>query len=274
MAKKLVLAHGFLGFGAINILGWELAAYFRGVATAIDPSKLTVIQHAVPPAGSVKARADDLAGYLLRADVSSPEDELYFIAHSMGGLDVRQALQAYPELASRTRALVTIATPHRGSGVADRVLALTLANQPINPMLKAFLPSMDNGLTDLSTQACQDFNAHCPDVDGIHYYCIAGHANKAPAQLTGPLRLIAQLGAIDAEPCDGLVTMASAIRPGWERLPDWELDHVAQVGWYTDISIDRLQAIFDDSRERAHIDRYMALVALITGESETEFRTG
>ena len=53
------------------------------------------------------------------------EDPLHVIAHSMGGLDARYAIRNVPQVADRVKTLVTIGTPHRGSPVADAVVART-----------------------------------------------------------------------------------------------------------------------------------------------------
>ncbi|WP_189277798.1 esterase/lipase family protein [Kitasatospora griseola] len=56
---------------------------------------------------------------------------LVFVAHSMGGLVVRAALEQDPELAADTRAVVTVGTPFLGS--AKSVLALNLLHTRAKP---------------------------------------------------------------------------------------------------------------------------------------------
>ncbi|MDI5966933.1 lipase/acyltransferase domain-containing protein [Streptantibioticus silvisoli] len=56
---------------------------------------------------------------------------LLFVAHSMGGLVVRAALEQDPELAADTRAVVTVGTPFLGS--AKSVLALNLLHAQARP---------------------------------------------------------------------------------------------------------------------------------------------
>ncbi|MFB7676579.1 hypothetical protein ACFC26_34750 [Kitasatospora purpeofusca] len=56
---------------------------------------------------------------------------LVFVAHSMGGLVVRAALEQDPELAADTRAVITVGTPFLGS--AKAVLALNLAHAQARP---------------------------------------------------------------------------------------------------------------------------------------------
>ncbi|MFE5723313.1 lipase/acyltransferase domain-containing protein [Streptomyces erythrochromogenes] len=56
---------------------------------------------------------------------------LLFVAHSMGGLVLRAALEQDPELAADTRAVVTVGTPFLGS--AKSVLALNLPHGQAKP---------------------------------------------------------------------------------------------------------------------------------------------
>ncbi|MFC5661497.1 hypothetical protein ACFP3U_00720 [Kitasatospora misakiensis] len=56
---------------------------------------------------------------------------LLFVAHSMGGLVVRAALEQDPELAADTRAVITVGTPFLGS--ASAVLTLNLLHADARP---------------------------------------------------------------------------------------------------------------------------------------------
>lgn len=56
-----------------------------------------------------------------------PKGRFHVIAKSLGGLWTRKALHDYPDLKQRVVSVTTIATPHRGSAVADFVVNLTSA---------------------------------------------------------------------------------------------------------------------------------------------------
>ncbi|MFF1868717.1 lipase family alpha/beta hydrolase [Kitasatospora herbaricolor] len=90
--------------------------------------------------GAVLARAARAHLTLWREQVASRPQwraagerrpRLVFVAHSMGGLVVRAALEQDPELAAETRAVVTVGTPFLGS--AKSVLALNLLNAGSRP---------------------------------------------------------------------------------------------------------------------------------------------
>ncbi|WP_307054205.1 lipase/acyltransferase domain-containing protein [Streptomyces achromogenes] len=66
-----------------------------------------------------------------RAAGGPGQARLVFVAHSMGGLVVRAALEQDPELAADTRTVITVGTPFLGS--AKAVLALNLLNARVTP---------------------------------------------------------------------------------------------------------------------------------------------
>ncbi|MGW1067397.1 esterase/lipase family protein [Streptomyces aureus] len=59
------------------------------------------------------------------------QPRMMFVAHSMGGLVVRAALEQDPELAADTRTVITVGTPFLGS--VKSVLALNLVNAQAKP---------------------------------------------------------------------------------------------------------------------------------------------
>ncbi|MFD3473021.1 esterase/lipase family protein [Streptomyces sp. NPDC058682] len=65
------------------------------------------------------------------AAAGARQPRLHFVAHSMGGLVVRAALEQDPELAADTRAVVTVGTPFLGS--VKSVLALNLLHAQAKP---------------------------------------------------------------------------------------------------------------------------------------------
>ncbi len=108
----VVFVHGFAGFGELRF-GPARASYFRGVQDHLARRGIRCAFAALPPVASSTAR-----GLELRRFVEELGDvEVHLVAHSMGGLDARWML-ANGNLTS-VRSLVTIATPHRGTPLAD-----------------------------------------------------------------------------------------------------------------------------------------------------------
>jgi triacylglycerol lipase len=124
---RVFLIPGFFGFvdlGDLAYWGPAHAALTAHLGAALRAVALHVVP--VPPTASLRARSRVLIDTIER--FASPDDPLYLIGHSSGGLDAR--LLATPgvklcetdraeAIASRILAIVTVATPHRGTPSAE-----------------------------------------------------------------------------------------------------------------------------------------------------------
>jgi triacylglycerol lipase len=217
--RPVVLVHGILGFDQLGVAGARIE-YFRGVARDLAARDVTTYAVRLPPLASVPARARALAD----AVAALPHDRVDLIAHSLGGLDARWALSRLG-LASRVASLVTIATPHRGTPLADLAVGgpLDWARR-----LVASVGMPLDALSWLTTDALERFNREVPDAPGVRYACVVGAATR----LRTPLPLLAMSHAYlrrVAGANDGLVPAASQ---AWgETLAEIDADHFAQIGW-------------------------------------------
>lgn len=61
--NPIILAHGLFGFDELHIAGPQLPGihYWRGITEALAAKNVEVITAAVPPSGSIEARAEKLA---------------------------------------------------------------------------------------------------------------------------------------------------------------------------------------------------------------------
>ncbi len=116
-ARRILLAHGVLGFSKIGCL-----SYFNGVRTCFDAGS-SFLAPGVDPTGSIERRAAQLETEITK---NVPEKELaqggtiHIVAHSMGGLDARYLISSKGlGHAAWIASLTTISTPHRGSPLAD-----------------------------------------------------------------------------------------------------------------------------------------------------------
>lgn len=125
---QVYLVPGFFGFtklGAFN--------YFHEVATAIKSKLLDqgieaqVIEVETIPTGSIRRRAEMLIEAVRKND-GHHADNLHFIGHSTGGLDIRLMLtpsvklrsgQMEMQIAQRTRSAISLSTPHYGTHMAS-----------------------------------------------------------------------------------------------------------------------------------------------------------
>jgi triacylglycerol lipase len=255
----IILAHGILGFGTLPGIGLVLN-YFNGVKAHLERQGHIVFAPQVNPIGGVTERGQQLAAAILGVPLSG--EKLHVIAHSLGGLDARYALANVAGVADVVQTLVTIGTPHRGSPVADAVVAHT---GPLFASVPAFLVQLlersSAGLRDLTTPVAIQFDESTPDAAGVRYIEVAGDASRGGHELW-LFQLAALIGQLRGELNDGVVTRPSALREGREHLADWPVDHAGEIGW----SLDPRALLNFSSPPFAppdHLARYDAIVAML-----------
>ncbi len=247
---NIILAHGILGFGRLPF-GVE-SKYFNGIAQLYRDQLHEVLVPTVDLLGSLELRSKQLSRTI---NTEWPHrKDLIVIAHSMGGLDIRRMVSCNPAIAARVKTIVTIATPHLGSPVADAVLD---SSNPLRPHIPGWLLSLlgehAGAIEDLQTRT----DLHDPDVANIRYLEIGCDASDQPASpLFGLTQAIGHLGS---EGNDGVVTLASAKVPHRPLYEIWRADHLGAIGWPTgNLLFDASLAFFNPPP--AHIDRYQRLL--------------
>lgn len=172
----LVLVHGFMDKGGA----------FIGLEPQLRADGHIVERVSLPPLAKVEVRAERLAEQVDAILALHGVAKVNLIAHSMGGLDSRYLVHQLG-YADRVASITTIATPHRGSAVADAVLGWTDANNAwvdwlMDKVVDAVENNFDGGededligaLEDLSTMGTADFNAETPDAAEVFYQSWAG----------------------------------------------------------------------------------------------------
>lgn len=214
--RLLVLAPGYLGFDRLGV-GPVAIEYFRGLRGHLVRAGLPALVVAPWPAGGgVAARARNLAAALARRG----EPRITLIGHSMGGLDVRHVAHAL-DPGRRVDHVITLGTPHRGTPVAERMLA---GRGPLPWLVRAI---GRDGLRDLTPEACERRNRTLTDRDDVAYVSLV--AARPEAELPLPLRLAAGPSLDGVGPHDGLVPAASA---AWGTVRSQaRADHFELVGW-------------------------------------------
>lgn len=260
--STIVLAHGLFGFGDL-IPGFTFINYFNGVKTHLELRGHDVIAPTVNPIGSIATRAKELADKVLNDPKVSTG--MHIIAHSMGGLDARQALAANEDFRGRIATLVTIGTPHMGSKVANVVLK---AARPFLLTIPGFLRSTlhDNAgaIEELTTDFCAGFNDQTKNAEArgdIRYIEVAGDKSQTNSGFD-LFNVAAMIGGIDNEINDGVVAKSSALREGHKHLADWPVDHVGEIGWSKDslAPIDEKVSTDLSLAARQHLARYDDIV--------------
>lgn len=255
----VVLAHGFAGFERIGPIN-----YFFNVAADLRSRGETVVEAQVPPFDSSAVRATYLATIVDDTLRATGACKVNVIAHSQGGIDARFLISSLG-YGDRVAGLVTVASPHRGTPVADAALGLIpgFSYDLINLLLRALWGGVASAPGDAKVQASlrqlsrdhmtRIFNPDNPDDPRVKYYSVAGRSsgrvadsdcagsvwgNSSRIDLLDPLLTVAvpvfaltSPNPLSPVPNDGLVTVASS---RWGTflgcVPADHLDEVGQIG--------------------------------------------
>lgn len=236
----VVLMHGFMGNGATGPLG-----YWSDIPDVLAARGTAATVLATSPADSPFARARLVEKALLAAADASPTGRVNVIAHSMGGLDAR-VLATHLAHADRIASITTLATPHRGSPIADVAMRLLDGG-----CARALLPTADAvigalfaapdpqhllaGVRALQPATAERFNETVPDDPRTTYLSVVAKttfsltraidgADLVDAPLLPTYAVMADLGLEN----DGLVPVGSQ-RWG-EVLGEVNADHQNLVG--------------------------------------------
>ncbi|ATY65520.1 triacylglycerol lipase [Cordyceps militaris] len=234
----IVLAHGLFGFSELRLVP-QLPAlhYWHGIQDALQASGATVFTTSVPPSSSIAVRAAMLAEGIAAAQRGSGGggacSPVNIIAHSMGGLDARYMIShLLAQSPLRVASLTTVATPHRGSPVAD--FLLDPASPVQLPRLYRLLARAGLGteaFAQLTTRYMTGtFNPATPDAHGVRYFSYGADMAPTPPSLLSVFRLPYRV-VRDAEgPNDGLVSVASS-RWGDYRGTLVGVSHLDLINW-------------------------------------------
>lgn len=252
MTYPIVLAHGVCRFDRLwsDALDIDNSAdpdrdrwhYFKGLRTMLADRGFDVFHSAVSWSAGVDTRACELKRNVLRILEKSRAPKVNLIAHSMGGLDARHMLynfRASDPLSDRVASLTTISTPHEGSPFAD----WGIANLPLLvPVAKKMGLHID-GIQDLTTKRCQQFNHH-PDVvrfeksieTTIRFQTFAGV--QTFSKVSEALKFSHTIIKKKAGDNDGLVSVASARwRDRYFKGILENTDHLNELGWQDPIPL-------------------------------------
>ncbi len=240
----IVLMHGMGGFNSLDNLPITIS-YFNGVQADLNshgygPVFVTI----APPYNTSEVRAQAIAPQLDMILSQTGAKKLNLIGHSQGGMDARVLVSAAGlNYASKVASVTTIATPHRGTKVADLGLGLVQgpAEGVTSDVANAFLQLLEQGVysiqssPDLLAQATElttsymanTFNPKYTDAPGVIYASYAGRTNletgtgdcddgvyaNQPQSLDVaqvPLGATASYLWLEGETSDGLVPVTSA----------------------------------------------------------------
>ncbi|KAL3469444.1 Alpha/Beta hydrolase protein [Aspergillus californicus] len=167
----IVLAHGLLGFSELRLAGPFLPGvqYWRGIKEALSMKGIEVMTATVPPSASIEMRAEILANNIASA---ARGKEVNIVAHSMSGLDSRYMISHLKPKDFKVLSLTTIATPHRGSALADHVLQQVGDDRLAQLYYLLEQIKIESGAFSQLTREYMDqtFNPSTPDVEDVRYF--------------------------------------------------------------------------------------------------------
>jgi triacylglycerol lipase len=217
----VVLHHGLFGYDSVGV-GKFRWAYFQGIDKALRKAGYRVVITHVHPTGGVVKRANQLKTCIEESLSSlnlNGTTKLLLVAHSMGGLDARYMIHSLG-MHDRVTALLTVTCPHRGSPYADwcvRHLGKRLGGFELMDMLGLDV----EGIKDLTTERCAQFNQAVANVPGVSYFSVTA-ARDWPKVAPWVLHSHRVVSEIDGDN-DGLVSVKSG---AWgTHLCTWRADH-------------------------------------------------
>lgn len=150
----------------------------------------------IVPYATIETRAKEWANKLEQLCDGYGFEQMNVIAHSMSGLDMRVALQK-ETLKSRVASLTTVATPHKGTSLAD--LVLKTPDQVRNILGEAFnwfgnnvYPKSKSDAVGAVRQLTRDyvtgqFNPSTPDVEDVTYFSYSAAVGKGTSEPLNPI---------------------------------------------------------------------------------------
>jgi triacylglycerol lipase len=213
--ERVAFLHGFAGFAEVGV-GPVSSAYFRGVAERLRERGVRAAFIRVSPFASIGTRAAELAAAVRALGAG----RTHLVAHSMGGLDARFAV-THLGLDEHVASLVTIATPHGGTPLADAGARLVRGSRVLSESLASVL--------DLTTERMRAFEADTPDMCTVQYASIAVSPGRGSRGVGPWLLPTYRWLRREAGDNDGVVPLASQRRG--RVLGHLDADHWSAVGW-------------------------------------------
>lgn len=180
-----------------------------------------------PSGGSLEQRAEVLQKEIKRL---VPQGRFHLLGHSMGGLDSRLAIHKYG-LGDRAASLTTLATPHRGSVVADYVVR-NLGDGKVAEILEKLFGGNAKAVHQLTTNHMNNvFNREVKNDSKVKYFSVGFYIPRPIVTYSViPWLWVAHLiqEKLGFRESDGMVSVESA---NWgESLGEYPGDHYSETG--------------------------------------------
>ncbi|MCX7957516.1 MAG: triacylglycerol lipase [Deltaproteobacteria bacterium] len=259
----IVMVHGFSGFKNIGPV-----EYFYNVPQTLSSMGYDVHIAKLDPYNSTEARAPQLRDFIEKVLLETGAWKVNIIAHSQGGLDSRYVISGLM-MADKTGALITVATPHYGTPLADFILSdpTGVGKAALDAILLIMGAALDseskaNAMASLYSLSVEyvtgTFNSRYPDDSRVSYYSYAGKTCRVWEDcgdtVDAEIALTYEILRSKTGDNDGIVPTESA---KWGKflgvLPADHFDEVGQVAGVTNPNFN-------------HIEFYKSLAELLRRE--------
>ena len=206
----ILLVHGFF-FRDSRIFN-----YWGRIPRELERNGANIYYGQQQSADSIENSAEELKTRIRAIVKDTGCEKLNVIAHSKGGLDMRQALLD-PEIRAMTASLTTINTPHRGCAYADYLLekipepnqrGIEKAYNAAARRLGDRDPDFMAAVRDLTKARCEEFDRQTPLPVGVFCQSVGSRLSRAGAARF-PQNATYHLALHFDGPNDGLVSEGS-----------------------------------------------------------------
>lgn len=171
----VVLVHG-IAFRDKTIM----IKYWGDIPGALEKNGASVYTGGQDAYGTIAENALTLKKNILTVLAKTGGSKVNIVAHSRGGIEARYMISMLG-MEDRVASLTTVATPHRGSTMAD-IIMKRMHDSSIFPALIDFYakiigdesPSGYNAGTELTTAKMKEFNLKVRDSGSVYYQSYAG----------------------------------------------------------------------------------------------------
>jgi len=226
----IVLVHGMM---AKDFRFWRA---FRGITKFLKAQGVTVYVTNQDGVGSVATNAAQLKAEIL--DILKQEgcEKVNLIAHSKGGVDSRYMI-THLGMAPHVASLTTLSTPHHGSGLSQRLLALPrFLNRPAAFFTNLFFrifgdrqPDILQLGRDLTPEAMARFNQETPNAPSVYYQSYSSSVENNKSILFIPYQVSRYC---EQDATDGMVSVSSSQWGNYRGDMGSGTDHFKMVGVY------------------------------------------
>jgi len=259
----VVMVHGFSGFKNIGPI-----EYFYKVPETLSAMGYDIHIAKLDPYNSTEVRGPQLKSFIEEVLTETSAYKVNIIAHSQGGLDSRYVISGLM-MGESVGALITVATPHYGTPLADFILSdpTGAGKAALDALLLVMGAALDsqsraNAMASLHSLSVAyvtgEFNERYPDDKRVRYFSYSGKTCRAWENcgdvVDTEIALTYEILRSQVGDNDGIVPTASG---KWGEflgvLPADHFDEVGQVAGITNENFD-------------HIEFYKSLVKLLRSE--------